>query len=150
MTSLAELESRTMWQSRFSRFAGLIKTRVLLDQHGNRTRNKLNSIRTLSVVLVLSQVQESLGADSASGIMMARNHSMSRIVSNPQILGGKPCIQGTRISVEMILEWMGSGATRDDILRSYSHLSADDLDEALKYAVQSVNHEFVADAEIAS
>jgi uncharacterized protein (DUF433 family) len=50
----------------------------------------------------------------------------------------------------MILEWMGSGATRDDILRSNSHLSADDLDEALKFAVQSVNHEFVADAEIAS
>ena len=44
----------------------------------------------------------------------------------------------------------GSGATRDDILRSNSQLSADDLNEALKYAVLSVNHEFVADAEIAS
>jgi len=74
---------------------------------------------------------------------------MSRIVSDPQILGGKPCIRGTRISVEMILEWIASGASRADILRSYPHLAADDVDEALRYAVQSVNHE-VADAEIAA
>lgn len=75
---------------------------------------------------------------------------MTRIVSDPQILAGKPCIRGTRISVEMILEWVRSGATRDDILRSYPHLSADDVDQALRYAVQSVNREIVADAEIAS
>jgi uncharacterized protein (DUF433 family) len=34
----------------------------------------------------------------------------TRIVSNLAILGGKPCIKGTRISVEMILEWVASGA----------------------------------------
>ena len=75
---------------------------------------------------------------------------MSRIVSDPRILGGKPCIQGTRVSVEMILEWLASGASRDEIVHSYPHLSADDVEEALRYAVQSVNHEIVADAEVAS
>ncbi len=34
---------------------------------------------------------------------------INRIVSDPAILGGKPCIKGTRISVEMVLEWVASG-----------------------------------------
>lgn len=75
---------------------------------------------------------------------------MSRIVSDPQILGGKPCIQGTRVSVEMILEWMASGASRGEIVRSYPHLSVEDVEEALRYAVHSVNHEIVADLEVTS
>ena len=36
-----------------------------------------------------------------------------RIVSDPGVLGGKPIIKGTRISVEMVMEWMTSGASRD-------------------------------------
>jgi len=39
------------------------------------------------------------------------------ITFDPAILGGKPIIKGTRISVEMILEWIASGATCDDILK---------------------------------
>jgi len=69
---------------------------------------------------------------------------MSRSISDCRILGGKPCVQGTRISVEMIQEWMASGASRDEIVRSYPHLSADDVEKALRYAAQSVNHEIVA------
>jgi uncharacterized protein (DUF433 family) len=38
------------------------------------------------------------------------------IVSDPVILGGKPCIKDARISVEMILEWVASGASRDNIV----------------------------------
>ena len=49
---------------------------------------------------------------------------LDHIVSDPEILGGKPIVKGTRISVEMILEWVASGATRDDILKSYPHLTA--------------------------
>ena len=73
---------------------------------------------------------------------------MNRIVSDARILGGKPCIKGTRISVSMILEWMASGASREEIVRSYPHLSHDDVEEALRYAAQAVNHEVVAGAEI--
>jgi uncharacterized protein (DUF433 family) len=54
-----------------------------------------------------------------------------QIISNPAILGGKPCIRGTRISVEMILEWVASGSSRDDILNAYPHLTVTDLDEAI-------------------
>jgi uncharacterized protein (DUF433 family) len=44
-----------------------------------------------------------------------------RIVSNPAILSGKPCIKGTRISVQFIQELIESGATAEDILRRYPH-----------------------------
>ena len=41
-----------------------------------------------------------------------------RIVSDPAVLGGKPCIRGTRISVEFVLELLASGAARQDILQT--------------------------------
>ena len=44
-----------------------------------------------------------------------------RIVSDPAILGGKPIIRGTRISVALILEWVASGATRAEVLRKHPH-----------------------------
>ena len=74
----------------------------------------------------------------------------ARTVSDPAILSGKPCIKGTRISVEMILEWVASGASRDDILKPYPQLTSDDLEEALNYAAQSLSHETIMTAEISS
>ncbi|MBM3997484.1 MAG: DUF433 domain-containing protein [Planctomycetes bacterium] len=71
-----------------------------------------------------------------------------RIVSNPAILGGKPTIRGTRISVAMILEWVASGATRDDILRKHAHLVAEDVEQALDYAAASVRNEILVSAEV--
>lgn len=58
----------------------------------------------------------------------------SHITSDPEILGGKPIIKGTRISVEFILELYASGASKDDILRGYPHLTEDDIHAALMYA----------------
>lgn len=57
-----------------------------------------------------------------------------RIVSDPAILGGKPIIRGTRISVEIILEWMASGASRDDIVKNYPFLTVQDVEQALEFA----------------
>jgi len=71
-----------------------------------------------------------------------------RIVSDPEILGGKPIIKGTRISVEMILEWVASGGGRDDILEAHPHLSAEDVDQALKYAAKSVKNEVIVSTEV--
>ena len=71
-----------------------------------------------------------------------------RITSNPAILGGKPIIRGTRISVQSILEWIASGATRDDILRKHSQLSAQDVEQALAYAAAAVRNEVLVTAEV--
>jgi uncharacterized protein (DUF433 family) len=71
-----------------------------------------------------------------------------RITSNPAILGGKPIIRDTRISVAMILEWIASGATRDDILRKHGHLTAEDIEQALAYAASAVRNEVLVTAEV--
>lgn len=69
------------------------------------------------------------------------------IKSDPRILGGKPCIAGTRISVEFILELMASGATRDDILKAYPHLTAEGIEQAIRYAARFMRNEVVLETE---
>ena len=71
-----------------------------------------------------------------------------RITSDPAILSGKPIIRGTRISVELILEWIVSGAARDDILRKHAHLNSEDVQQALAYAAAAVHNEVLLTAEV--
>jgi uncharacterized protein (DUF433 family) len=56
---------------------------------------------------------------------------LERIESTPGILGGKPCIKGTRISVEFILELVASGAFRLDILRDCPRLTAEGVEQTI-------------------
>lgn len=56
------------------------------------------------------------------------------IISNPKILGGKPVIAGTRISVELILDRVASGMSVKDILKDYPHLTTNQIQAALSYA----------------
>lgn len=51
----------------------------------------------------------------------------SRIISDAAILDGKPCIRGTRLSVEFILELIASGATTQGIVESYPQLTQEDV-----------------------
>lgn len=67
----------------------------------------------------------------------------TRIVSDPAILGGKPVVKGTRISVEFLLELFASGATRSDVLKAYPHLAVEDIEEALRYAAEALKHDRV-------
>ncbi len=71
-----------------------------------------------------------------------------RIISDPAILGGKPIIRGTRLSVELILEWIASGATRDEILLRYPQLTPTDLEQALGYAAHSLHHDVWLTAQV--
>ena len=64
-----------------------------------------------------------------------------RIVCNPDILAGKPIVKGTRISVELLLGWLGTGRTIDDVLESYSHLTREDVLAALSYACEYMREE---------
>lgn len=70
------------------------------------------------------------------------------IVSNPGVLGGKPCVRGTRISVEHIMELLASGASREDVLHAHPQITADDLAAALQYAARSLKNEVVWDLKI--
>lgn len=71
-----------------------------------------------------------------------------QIAYDPKILSGKPHIRGTRLSVEFILELFASGATRDEVLKAYPQLTTAAIEEALKYAAQSVKNEVLLDAVV--
>ncbi|MGA1874982.1 MAG: DUF433 domain-containing protein [bacterium] len=64
-----------------------------------------------------------------------------RIVTNPKILGGKPIIKGTRLSVEFILELLASGMTIEEILEDYSHITSEDIYAVLEYAAHALKND---------
>jgi uncharacterized protein (DUF433 family) len=66
-----------------------------------------------------------------------------RIVMNPDIMGGKPVIRGTRIPVETILRKLGAGVTADEILADHPRLTAEDIQAAQAFAA-----DYLADEEI--
>ena len=59
---------------------------------------------------------------------------LQRITFDPRVLHGKPVIRGLRISVEMILELLAKGSTRQEILEDYPVLEPEDIQAALAYA----------------
>lgn len=66
-----------------------------------------------------------------------------RIVVDPAILIGKPVIKGTRLAVEFLLDLLAEGWTREEILRNYPGLTAEDLQAALHYAADALKREKV-------
>ena len=64
------------------------------------------------------------------------------------ILGGKPCIKGTRLSVAFILELLASGATQSDILAKYPHIPDSGISEALQYAALFLTNEIIITTEV--
>lgn len=59
-----------------------------------------------------------------------------RIVSNPDVLTGKPVIAGTRLSVQFIVGLLAKGVTHEDILKEYPYITEEDIRACLGYASQ--------------
>ncbi len=57
-----------------------------------------------------------------------------RIVSDPEVLVGKPTIKGTRISLELIFDRLADGWSEEQLLESYPRLTKEDLKAAFAYA----------------
>jgi uncharacterized protein (DUF433 family) len=72
---------------------------------------------------------------------------MDRIAVNPRILGGKPVIKGTRISVEFILELLASDVSEEEILQDYPHITREDIHACLRYAARFYKNEIYLDLE---
>jgi len=59
---------------------------------------------------------------------------LSRITLDPQIMGGKPCIRGIRVTVGTLIGLIASGYSYNEILDKYPYLELEDIQEALVYA----------------
>ena len=65
------------------------------------------------------------------------------IISDPNIMMGKPVIRGTRITVEMVLEKMSAGETMEDLLEAYPHLSRKGILAALGFAAKALRADVI-------
>ncbi len=59
---------------------------------------------------------------------------LDRITQRPDVMGGKACIRGMRVTVGMIVGQIGSGRSVDDLLAEYAYLDREDILQALRYA----------------
>lgn len=59
---------------------------------------------------------------------------LDRITFNPNVMGGKACIRGMRVTVSMILGLLASGASHEEVLSDYPYLAPEDLNQALSFA----------------
>jgi uncharacterized protein (DUF433 family) len=65
-------------------------------------------------------------------------HELQRITVSPDVMTGKPCIRGMRVTVATILGLLAAGSSHDEILRNYPFLEEADLEACLEYAAWRV------------
>jgi uncharacterized protein (DUF433 family) len=73
----------------------------------------------------------------------AINPLLNRISVDPNVCSGKPCIRGTRIRVSLLLDFLASGTTVDQILEEYPQLTRDDILAAIAYGAERRRGRFV-------
>ena len=66
----------------------------------------------------------------------------NKITIDPAICNGKPTIRGKRITVQTILEFLSAGDTKEDILKQYPSLTAEDITTCLQFATELMNHNY--------
>jgi len=59
---------------------------------------------------------------------------LDRITQQPEIMGGKACIRGLRVTVGMVVGQIGAGRSVDELLADYPYLEREDIMQALRYA----------------
>jgi len=66
--------------------------------------------------------------------------STNRIELNPRVCNGRPVVKGTRIPVSVILGQIAEGGSWDTVLSNYPELKKEDIQAALLYARESIDH----------
>lgn len=59
---------------------------------------------------------------------------LDRITRNPEVMGGKPCVRGMRVTVGTIIGLLAAGHSKSGILAAYPYLEEEDIRQALAYA----------------
>ncbi len=70
-----------------------------------------------------------------------------RIHADPAILVGKPVVRGTRISVELILDWLSESFDLDEFFAAYPRLTVEDIQAALAFAKDAVRDDYLRSPE---
>jgi uncharacterized protein (DUF433 family) len=68
---------------------------------------------------------------------------MRKIVISPEVCNGQPTFEGTRITVQTVLEFLGAGDSPTEITRQYPSLTEEDIREAVRFSSRLMRHHFV-------
>jgi uncharacterized protein (DUF433 family) len=69
---------------------------------------------------------------------------LDRITRDPDVMGGKPCIRGLRVTVGTVLGLLAAGHGEEQVLEAYPYLEAEDIRQALAYAAWRVEEQEVS------
>jgi uncharacterized protein (DUF433 family) len=79
----------------------------------------------------------------AQAVARTGENSFDRITFDPEVMGGRACIRGMRVTVATIVEQIAEGATIDHVLADYPYLEREDVRQALSYAAWLARDEVV-------
>lgn len=74
---------------------------------------------------------------------VSKDELLDRISINPNVCFGKPCIKGTRIWISLILDFLASGISPEDVLKEYPDLTPLDIQACLAYGAEMSRERFV-------
>lgn len=74
--------------------------------------------------------------------------AIDRITSDPNIMTGKACIRGMRITVSLVLNLIANGMSKEEILKEYPSLEAEDIAQCLNYAAFLAEEELYTNQKI--
>ena len=86
-----------------------------------------------------------IGADGGSW----EKRALRRIVANPEILGGEPILEGTRLSVAHILDLLAHGISHAEVVDSRPELSIADVNNVVQYAAETLQNEVLIEVHCA-
>ncbi len=100
---------------------------------GERTRRRsLAKTQSLKAPICRPNRNRGIFAKDFKGERIMQNPT--RITFDPNVMGGKPCLRGLRVTVGTIVGLLGAGYSNADILKAYPYLEEEDIREALAYA----------------
>jgi uncharacterized protein (DUF433 family) len=80
---------------------------------------------------------EGVADNQTSGLEM---HPAPPVISNPHVMGGKPCISGTRMPIDWVFQFLEHGYTLEQFLNLYPQYQRDQIQTAVRYAIEKMGY----------